>query len=206
MNLKIPKGTFEAYLFDCDGTVADSMPLHYLAWTKALSVWNCSFPERLFYQWGGMPVAEVIASLNLQQHLTMPVEQVGKLKEEYYYEFIDRLQPVPEVLSVIDEVFGEIPFAVVSGSSRESVTRSLSTLGLLDKFEVLICAEDYKHPKPAPEAFLLAAERLQVNPARCLVFEDTEIGIQAAIAAGMQWVKVLQPWEREAQGQALPCS
>jgi HAD superfamily hydrolase (TIGR01509 family) len=92
---------------------------------------------------------------------------------------------------------GKIPFAVVSGSTRDSVTRSLKTLGILDKFETLVCAGDYTKSKPDPEPFLIAAERLGVAPEDCLVFEDTEMGIQAATAAGMASVKVLQPWERE---------
>jgi HAD superfamily hydrolase (TIGR01509 family) len=95
---------------------------------------------------------------------------------------------------------GKIPFAVVSGSTRDSVTRSLKTLGILDKFETLVCAGDYRKSKPDPEPFLIAAERLGVAPKDCLVFEDTEMGIQAATAAGMASVKVLQPWEREKVG------
>jgi HAD superfamily hydrolase (TIGR01509 family) len=76
------------------------------------------------------------------------------------------------------------------------VTRSLTALGILDKFDTLVCAGDYTNSKPDPEPFLVAAERLGVAPADCLVFEDTEMGIQAATAAGMASVKVLQPWER----------
>jgi HAD superfamily hydrolase (TIGR01509 family) len=102
----------------------------------------------------------------------------------------------PEVVEHIEARHGEIPFAVVSGSTRESVIKSLRTLRLLDRFETLVCAGDYKNAKPHPEAFLLAAERLGVAPAKCLVFEDTEMGIQAATAAGMASVRVLQPWER----------
>jgi HAD superfamily hydrolase (TIGR01509 family) len=101
------------------------------------------------------------------------------------------------VLEHIDLSHGKIPFAVVSGGNRESVTNSLTTLGILDKFDTLVCSEDYVKPKPDPEPFLTAAQRLGVAPADCLVFEDTEMGIQAATAAGMASVKVLQPWERK---------
>jgi len=104
---------------------------------------------------------------------------------------------VPEVLEHIESSHGQIPFAVVSGSTRDSVTSSLEVLGLLDKFETLVCAGDYERSKPDPEPFLIAAKRLGVSPEDCLVFEDTEMGIQAATAAGMASVKVLQPWERE---------
>jgi beta-phosphoglucomutase-like phosphatase (HAD superfamily) len=149
MKLKLPVGNFRAYLFDCDGTIVDSMPLHYIAWKAALGEWGCEFDEELFYAWGGKPTDVIIST-----------------------------------------------FAVVSGGRRSSVVRSLTALGLLEKFETIVGADDYTRGKPAPDAFLLAAERLGVAPADCLVFEDTEIGIQAATAAGMASVKVPPPWER----------
>jgi beta-phosphoglucomutase family hydrolase len=196
MKLKLPEGSFGAYLFDCDGTIADSMPLHYLAWKKALGEWNCAFDERLFYEWGGMPVVEIISTLNQRHGLTMPVETVSRRKENLYFELLPQLKAVPEVLEHIKAEHGRIPFAVVSGSTRESVVASLASLQLLDRFETLVCAGDYKKSKPDPEAFLLAAARLGVAPERCLVFEDTEMGILAARAAGMRSVKVPPPWER----------
>jgi len=199
MKLKLPEGTFGAYLFDCDGTIADSMPLHYLAWKKALGEWKCEFDEKLFYEWGGMPVAEIVSTLNKQHGLNMPVEAVSRRKESLYFELLPQLKAVPEVLEHIEAGYGRTPFAVVSGSTRESVQASLKSLNLLNRFDTLVCAGDYKKSKPDPEAFLLAASRLGVEPARCLVFEDTEMGIQAATAAGMASVKVPMPWERSKQ-------
>jgi HAD superfamily hydrolase (TIGR01509 family) len=196
MKLKLPQGSFGAYLFDCDGTIADSMPLHYIAWKKALAEWNCEFDEKLFYAWGGMPIAEIVSTLNKRYGLSMPVDIVARRKESLYLELLPQLKAVPEVLEHIDAQFGQIPFAVVSGSTRESVTESLTALGLLDRFDTLVCAGDYRKSKPDPEAFLLAAAKLRVEPNTCLVFEDTEMGIQGATAAGMASVKILQPWER----------
>ncbi|HEV3305118.1 MAG TPA: HAD family phosphatase [Candidatus Sulfotelmatobacter sp.] len=197
MTLKLPEGLFKAYLFDCDGTIADSMPLHFKAWKKTLAEWNCEFEEKLFYEWGGMPVAEIISTLNARGGLNMPVEIVARRKEELYFEFLPQLKPVPEVLEHIRTEHGRIPFGVVSGSTKESVTASLVTLDLLDRFDTMVCAGDYTKSKPDPEAFLLAAARLGVAPERCLVFEDTDMGIQAAQAAGMASVKVPPPWERK---------
>ncbi len=197
MKLKLPAGSFGAYLFDCDGTIADSMPLHYLAWTKALGEWHCEFDEDLFYAWGGMPTPQIIATLNERQGLKMPVETVAGRKEDLYFELLPHLKAVPEVLEHIEAQHGRIPFAVVSGSARDSVTASLETLKLLDRFETLVCAGEYKKSKPDPEAFLLAATKLGVAPKDCLVFEDTEMGIQAATAAGMASVKVPSPRERQ---------
>ncbi len=192
MKLQLPAGDFRAYLFDCDGTIVDSMPLHYIAWKKALAEWNCEFEERLFYSWGGKPVVEIIAALNQMNGLNMPVEAVAARKESLYYEQLPQLKAIPEVLEHIQAQHGRIPFAVVSGSRRNSVVGSLTALDLLDKFDTIVSAEDYKNGKPAPDAFLLAAERLGVAPADCLVFEDTELGIQAATAAGMASVRVPQ--------------
>jgi len=196
MTLKLPKGPFKAYLFDCDGTIADSMPLHFIAWTKILSEWNCEFPEDKFYAWGGMPIVDILNTLNKEQGLNMPVPELMVRKEALYFELLHELQPIPEVLEHILESHGRIPFAVVSGSARDSVEKSLETLGILDKFDTLVCAGDYTKGKPDPEPFLLGAQRLGVAPEDCLVFEDTEMGIQSATAAGMASVKILQPWER----------
>lgn len=196
MKLALPAGAFSAYLFDCDGTIVDSMPLHYIAWSSTLAEWGCPFPEDLFYAWGGKPADEIVATLNEMHGLSMPVEEIARLKENRYYNLLPELKVIPEVLEQIDAQFGRIPFAVVSGGRRSSVIRSLTTVGLLDKFAVLVGAEDYINSKPAPDAFLMAAERLGVAPKDCLVFEDTEIGIQAATAAGMASVKVPPPNER----------
>jgi beta-phosphoglucomutase family hydrolase len=196
MKLKLPEGVFKAYLFDCDGTIADSMPLHYIAWKQALSEWNCEFEEELFYEMGGMPVSEIISSLNQRHRLSMPVQSVSRRKEELYYELLPRLEAVPHVLEHIEAQHGKIPFAVVSGSTRESVTSSLVALNLLDRFDTMVCAGDYAKSKPHPEAFLLAATALGVEPESCLVFEDTEMGLRAAKAAGMASVKVPPPWDR----------
>jgi HAD superfamily hydrolase (TIGR01509 family) len=198
VKLKLPVGSFEAYLFDCDGTIVDSMPLHYIAWKTALAQWNCVFDEQLFYAWGGTPVSEIISLLNERQGLSMSVEDVSSRKENVYLELLPQLKAIPEVVEHMEAQHGRIPFAVVSGSTRESVTASLLSVKLLDRFDTLVCAGDYEKSKPDPEAFLLAAGKLGVLPETCLVFEDTDMGIQAANAAGMASVKIPPPWERRA--------
>lgn len=196
MKLQVPAGSFRAYLFDCDGTIVDSMPLHYVAWKTSLAEYNCVYEEKLFYAWGGRPIREIIKLLNDMQGLNMPVDEVAEKKEALYHQLLPELKGIPEVLEHIDLQHGRIPMAVVSGSRRSSVVGSLSALNLLDKFDTLVCAEDYKRGKPAPDGFLLAAERLGVAPSDCLVFEDTDLGIEAATAAGMASVKVPLPFER----------
>ena len=196
MKLNLPAGAFRAYLFDCDGTIVDSMPLHYIAWTKALGEWGATLDEELFYAWGGKPPVEIVTALNQMQSLKMPAETVAVSKENYYFELLPQLKPVPEVLEHINAQYGRLPFAVASGSTRESIIKSLTKVHLLDRFAVLVGAEDYTRSKPAPDAFLTAAKRLGIAPGDCLVFEDTVMGIQAATAAGMASVRVPPPIER----------
>jgi HAD superfamily hydrolase (TIGR01509 family) len=193
MKLKLPAGSFQAYLFDCDGTIVDSMPLHYVAWKETLAEWNCVYEEKLFYAWGGRPVTEIISRLNEMQGLKMPIEAVAHRKEILYLDQLAQLRAIPEVVEQIEAQHGRIPLAVVSGSRRQSVVNSLTSVHLLDRFDTMVCAEDYKNGKPAPDGFLLAAERLGVAPKDCLVFEDTDLGIQAATAAGMASVLVPSP-------------
>lgn len=200
MSLTLPSGDFKAYLFDCDGTVADSMPLHYIAWKRALAEYGCNdFTEQIFYAFGGMPVGAIVERLNQRDGLSIPIDAFAQRKEGLYYGLIHQLQPVPEVLEQIHLRHGNIPLAVVSGSTRESVVASLDALGLLGLFDTLVCAGDYRHGKPDPEPFLLAAKRLGVAARECLVFEDADIGIRAATAAGMKSVRIAQPQERAAR-------
>ena len=126
----------------------------------------------------------------------MVVKEICERKENLYYEMLPQLRPVPEVLEHIQKQHGRIPFAVVSGGTRQSVVASLSALRLLERFETLVCAGEYEKGKPDPEPFLLAAKKLGVAAQACLVFEDTDMGIQAATAAGMASVRVPAPWER----------
>lgn len=169
------------------------MPLHYVAWSCALNEWECTFSEDLFYASAGKPPSEIIAMLNERDSLSMPVMKVAERKEQLYYELLPELKPVAEVVEHIQASEGRIPFAVVSGSRRDSVVASLTTLGLLNKFQALICEGDYRNSKPHPEPFLMAARQLGVVPERCLVFEDSDLGIQSATAAGMASVKVQRP-------------
>jgi len=200
MQLELPEGPFAAYLFDCDGTIVDSMPLHYVAWNKVLGEYGAEFDEALFYAWGGRPVSEIIESLNEMHGISMPVQETRDRKEKMYFENIAKLKGIPEVIEHVHLSHGKVRFAVVSGSTRDSVVASLNALGILEKFETLVCAGDYTKGKPDPEPFLMAAERLGVAPKDCLVFEDTDMGIESAKAAGMKWVKVMQPWERPQAG------
>lgn len=191
--LVLPAGDFRAYLFDLDGTVADTMPLHFVCWNEALGKHGCALDEGDFYALAGIPVVRTIELLNERHGLRMPAEELAEFKENLFLERVTELKPVASVLEHVLEAHGRIPLAIVSGSPRASIFRSLGLLGLTDRFEVIVGAEDYAHGKPDPEPFLTAAGKLGVPPEHCLVFEDADLGIQAAVAAGMRWVKVPQP-------------
>lgn len=173
------------------------MPIHYRAWQRAMKDFGGDFPEDLFYSWGGIPTAEIVRRLNERYGLNMPVEDVVHRKEEYYLKLVHEVAPIEPVLEFARQLRGKAPMAIASGGHRELVQATLSALGALGWFDVLVAAEDYKHGKPAPDPFLEAARRLGVPPEQCVVFEDSPIGIEAAKAAGMDWVHVpsapLQP-------------
>jgi len=191
--IKIPEGDFAAYIFDCDGTLGDTMPLHYRAWCAVLKDQDLDFPEAFFYELGGVPTERVVEILNERHGSAMPVQETARLKEELYLKGIEGILPIEPVVAIVNQVYGKLPIAVASGGHRRIVTRTLTCLGILDKFDTIVCAEDYRNGKPHPDPFLTAAERLGVVAGKCLVFEDTNTGIQAARAAGMQWVLVPPP-------------
>eukprot|EP00026_Physarum_polycephalum_P015071 Phypoly_transcript_15668.p1 GENE.Phypoly_transcript_15668~~Phypoly_transcript_15668.p1 ORF type:complete len:207 (+),score=42.82 Phypoly_transcript_15668:120-740(+) len=188
--LPIPEGEFKAYLFDMDGTVADTMPLHYVAWSTAVQEAGGNFPENLFYAWAGIPLIRTVEMLNEKFGYKMVPADVVHRKEKLYLSMLDRVTPVSSVVAHVRLMHGKIPLAIVSGSPRDSIIRTLTFLGLLDFFDTLVGSEDYAHGKPHPEPFLTAAKRLNIPPQDCLVFEDGESGIKSAEAAGMKWARV----------------
>lgn len=188
--LILPERTFGAYLFDLDGTIADSMPLHLITWRQAVREFGGDFPDELFWQWGGIPLPRTVEMLNERFGYQLSPADVVHRKEQLYLEMLDQVHPIASVAAHIALQHGRIPLAVVSGSPRLTVERTLHALKLRDKFDAVVAAEDYTHGKPDPEPFLTAARLLNVPPADCLVFEDAEAGIQAAEAAGMAWVRV----------------
>jgi len=193
MNIKLPDGDFAAYIFDCDGTLADTMPLHYRAWCAALKEHNAEFPEALFYELGGVTTERVVEILNERHGHSMPVKETAIFKDNLFVELIPRILPIEPVVELVHQYHGAKPLAVASGGTRAIVTKILDALGILQEFQAVVTAENYRHGKPAPDPFLEAARRLGVTPAQCLVFEDTTTGISAAKAAGMQWVLVQPP-------------
>ncbi|MEA2736543.1 MAG: hypothetical protein QOE14_2994 [Humisphaera sp.] len=177
-------------VFDCDGTIADTMPAHYRAWVQALGEHGVEFPEALFYEMGGIPTPRIVEILNERHGHTMPVMETALYKESLFERFIPEVMPVEPVVDVIRKYDGRLPMAVATGGMRHICHKTLETLGLLDRFKAIVAAEDVQNGKPAPDIFLEAARRLGVEPTLCLAFEDANLGIQAATAAGMAVIDV----------------
>ena len=188
--LTLPPGDFDAYIFDCDGTLADTMPTHYKAWTTALGEHARDFPEALFYELGGVPTSRIVEILNERHGHNLPVDATVEIKEGIFLEMSHEIAAIEPVVALAQKYHGTKPLAVASGGHRRIVLNTLRALGIADLFQAIVCAEDYQRGKPSPDPFLEAALRLDVAPERCLVFEDTATGIAAATAAGMQSVLV----------------
>jgi HAD superfamily hydrolase (TIGR01509 family) len=191
--LILPPGDFDAYIFDCDGTLADTMPTHYKAWVTALGEHARDFPEALFYELGGVPTSRIVEILNERHGHTLPVAETVEIKERLFLELSHEVAAIEPVVALARQYHGIKPLAVASGGHRRIVMTTLRALGIADLFQTIVCAEDYQRGKPSPDPFLEAALRLHVAPERCLVFEDTATGIAAATAAGMQSVLVPPP-------------
>lgn len=193
LTLTLPPGDFAAYIFDCDGTLADTMPTHYRAWLEALGEAGAQFPEALFYELGGTPTSHIVELLNERHGFSLPVAATVAKKEALFLSYSHEVAAIEPVVALAREFAGRKPLAVASGGHRRVVHSTLRALGIVELFQAIICAEDYQRGKPLPDPFLEAALQLGVPPEECLVFEDTHIGITAAKAAGMQWVLVPQP-------------
>lgn len=184
---------FAALIFDCDGTLSHSMPLHYVAWRETMLSYGIDFAEDHFYSMAGMPSEKIIAVLSQQQSVTVDAAEAAAKKEAAFADRIDQLQALDVVVDIARRHHGRMPMAVASGGIRPIIDRQLQQLAIADLFAAIVTAEDTEHHKPEPDVFLKAAELLGVAPEKCLVFEDSPLGFAAAEKAGMRWLDV-RPW------------
>ena len=192
MKLEIPPGDFAGYIFDLDGTLIDTMPLHYRAWDGAMRHVGLRGPldEELFYSLGGVPTRRVAELIAAHYRLTINPDAVFHDKEARFAELQAEATLIEPVVAIARRVAKTHPVAIASGGPRVVVRRSLELAGLAALFRVVVSADDVVHGKPSPDMFLLAAKAMGVAAASCLVFEDAEPGMRAAEAAGMKWVRV----------------
>jgi len=175
----------QALIFDCDGTLADSMPLHYEAWQETVAELGGHFPEQLFYNTAGVHSEEIARILNKQCGYNFDPQTAAAAKEARFAQKIPHIKPVEPVIAIVKEYRGRLPMAVGSGSELPMVNRILESIGMTDFFDAIVTAEQVPNGKPAPDIFLEAARRMNVAPQFCHVFEDGDSGIEAAQNAGM---------------------
>jgi beta-phosphoglucomutase family hydrolase len=181
-----------ALIFDCDGTLADTMPLHWRAWQQITERHKISFTEDRFYALGGVPSRDILRMLCDEQKLKLDPLLIAKEKEHAYLELLPHVGPIEVVLAIARNHADQLPMAVASGGSRNAIETVLVHLGIRDLFQAVVTNEDVVNQKPAPDIFLEAARRLGVAPQFCRGYEDTDLGMQAIRAAGMEAVDVRQ--------------
>lgn len=181
-----PKGL----IFDCDGTLADTMPLHWHAWQIVTQRHNLHFPEDRFYATGGVPSRDILKLLAREQGRSLDHIAVAHEKEEAYLPLIAKAQPIHAVLEIAKANHGKIPMAVASGGSQKIIGLVLDQLKIRHFFDAIVTNEMVKNQKPAPDIFLEAAWRIGVEPKFCRAYEDTDLGLTAIRAAGMEAVDV----------------
>ena len=172
-------------IFDCDGTLVDTLPLHYRAWEETFAALGLICPLEFLIQHNGKPTDQIVGLYNTEFGQNIDVAQFTADKEQQTFLLLERTRPLEPIAMLAREYQGRLPMAVVSGSNRPNVERALQAAGLRDLFPVVLTADDGFLPKPAPDLFLEAARRLAVEPGLCQVFEDADSGLEAAHSAGM---------------------
>ena len=181
-----PKGL----IFDCDGTLADTMPLHWRAWQMITQRHQFHFPEDRFYALGGVPSRDILKMLGHEQGRSLDHIAIAHEKEEAYLAMMADAEPIHAVVEIARAHHGKIPMAVASGGTQRIICQVLEQLKIRDLFDAVVTSEMVKNQKPAPDIFLEAARRIGVDPKSCRAYEDTDLGMQAIRAAGMEAVDV----------------
>lgn len=183
-------------IFDCDGTLADTMALHYAAWEETFAAQGLACPLEFLVRHNGKPTDRIVAQYNVEFNQNLDVERFTADKERRALARLDQARPLEPVAALARRYQGVLPMAVVSGGTCANVERILRAIGLRDLFPVVLTADDGLPPKPAPDLFLEAARRLGVEPALCQAFEDADAGLEAIRRAGM-WATDVRPfWAR----------
>ena len=180
----------DAILFDCDGTLADTMPAHYRAWLQVTDAHGLGFDEDRFYRFGGRPTRDILATLAREAGVELDLEHGVAQKEAAFLAQLDRVAAIEPVVDVVRRSRGRVPLAVVTGGHRHVCLQILAHVGIADAFDTIVASEDTPRHKPDPDPFLEAARRLDARPERCVVWEDSDLGIEAARRAGMEWIDV----------------
>jgi len=187
--MKLP-AHIKGLVFDCDGTLADTMPLHWRAWQVITAKYKLNFPKDRFYSLGGVPSRDILKMLAKEQGVTLDYIQAAHDKENEYLQFLPQVGPIQAVVEIAKENFGKIPMAVASGGTQKIIVQVLEHLQIRNLFNAVVTSEMVTNQKPAPDIFLEAARRIGVDPEFCRAYEDTDLGMQAIRSAGMDAVDV----------------
>ncbi|PWU00222.1 MAG: hypothetical protein C5B53_04315 [Candidatus Melainabacteria bacterium] len=191
----LPPKPYAALIFDCDGTLADTMPLHYQVWTEVLGSRGVTFTEEQFYSFAGRLTIEIVRMLNDRHGYNLDPREIEQEKEDRYAQIAHQALEIQAVTDIARDHFGKVPMAVASGGHRSVVETTLRSVGIRELFDIVVGAGDVKQGKPAPDLFLLAAERMGVASDSCVVYEDADLGVEAARRAGMRVVDVRVLWQ-----------
>ena len=172
-------------IFDCDGTLVDTLPLHYAAWKATFAELGLPCPLDFLIEHNGKPTDQIVGLYNARFGQRIDVGRFAADKERRTHALLGQARPLEPVAALARRHHGRLPMAVVSGSNRPNVELALRAAGLTALFSVVLTADDGLPPKPAPDLFLEAARRLRVEPRACQVFEDADSGLEAARLAGM---------------------
>lgn len=195
LTLIAPPEPYRALIFDCDGTLADTMPAHARAWVASYGSFGIEIQEEPFLQMGGLPNRAIIETLNRDFGYTLDVASTQEDKERRYLDMLHAVTEIKAVTDIARAHRGKVPIAVASSGLGRVVRQTLTTLGILSLFDAVVTADDVVHGKPSPDIFLLAAQRLGIAPADCIVYEDGDPGLEAARRAGMRAVDVRVLWQ-----------
>jgi HAD superfamily hydrolase (TIGR01509 family) len=193
--IHFPKDGFEAVVFDCDGTLVDSMPAHFEAWCEALAIHGADgiFKEDVFFAMGGRPTLDIVVELNDEYGLKLDPAAVAFAKREAFLKRLGTVRLIDEVADFARSLRGKVPMAIATGGSRMVIEKTLQIVGISDWFDEVVTADDVAEGKPAPDIFLKAAKLLGVPAHKCLALEDAPTGILAAQRAGMQVIAIPTP-------------
>jgi HAD superfamily hydrolase (TIGR01509 family) len=185
------EGPYKAYLYDCDGTLADNMHSHKAAFVKVADYYNISLDDTLIDELAGWPTVLIAEEIAKRYGTEFDPQLFAEQKSALYKEeFVAGTKPISFMVEHLKNACGKVKIGVVSGGSRATVTKTLKVIGVDKYLDALVCAGETERGKPYPDPFLRAAELLGVKPEECLVFEDGDPGVQAAESAGMKWIRI----------------